>query len=651
MSKKQELREPILFSPATLTEVFAQFQAEGFNIPIYQRLYAWTEKEIVTLLQDFYSSFTIIENHDKEYFIGNLTLNYNEISKCYDIIDGQQRITTLWLIGLVLNLRNSNDNWNNFLIYKNEPTLRFTARQEDNDFLKELLITNQEYSNKSNEVDNLKILISKNSYDNINQLMINAITCIDNFLNQKVKDRDEVDFSHYIFEKVKMASVFLPQSIDLNKYFEDMNNRGLQLEAHHILKAYFLANMSGEKLDRYAKVWDAVSQMNQYIEYGFEGTLIENRRNIIKNLNSAYLPSDSGANSNNFDFATIEKSDVPKNQLRYLISEAIKTDYKTENEKEENYKEKIVSIINFPQFLLHCLNIFENKGDFKRFSYDDKKLIETFNTAKIYDRAEAFIIFLIRARISFDNYFIKSTTSSEGVRWEIRLISTKDNEDDFERKKHLEGEVEKLQSMLNASLSPNLWLTKALSFTMYNEKVVAIDFRTKLEEIDKSNNPNLPSIWELNKGTQTYRYWFFKLDYLLWKKWSLGENEIPDFSDVPNLQGIIKNFQFRDNRSVEHVQPQKPQEGIDWVTDEKNDLPLSKIKDQFGNLALISVRSNSSYNNQQPKLKRDDFIKRSKNWGIESLKLLHIYSYSEWTIKNMNEHQKDMYHLLEEEYK
>jgi uncharacterized protein with ParB-like and HNH nuclease domain len=650
MSNNLEIKSPLLFSPAMLSNVFEQYEAKGFNIPIYQRLYAWTEKEIVTLLNDFYNTFKTTTAHDKEYFIGNLTLNYNELSKCYDIIDGQQRITTLWLVGLVLNMRETTANWDNFLVYKNEPTLRFTAREDDNDFLKKLITTNHENSNTNNNLESINKLISKNRNVNLNQMMINAINCIDSFLNQTDKDNCTSEFSQYIFEKVKMASVFLPKSIDLNKYFEDMNNRGLQLESHHILKAYFLKDISTQLQENYAKVWDAVSQMNQYLEYGFEGTLIENRRNIISNFDAIYLSNAKNKQPYNDD-KIFNKSEIEsENELRFLILKAIETDYKPEKEKEETYKERVISIINFPQFLLHCLNIYNNEGDVKKYSYDDKKLIETFNSAKIYNEAESFINFLFKARISFDKYFIKSTNTNEGVKWETRFIFKKEKEEDFERKKHFEGEVVQLQSMLNASLTSNLWLPKALIYTMKN-KVTEIDFITILKEIDKSNNSTLPSISELNKGTQTSRYWFFKLDYLLWKKWVLEENETPNFPEIPNLKDKIRNFQFRDNRSVEHVQPQNPTEGIDWKPSESNQLSISKIKDQFGNLALISIRSNSSYNNQLPKLKKDDFIKRSKNWGIESLKLLDSYSSDDWTIEKMNEHQNSMYKLLEEDYK
>ncbi|MGB4843274.1 MAG: DUF1524 domain-containing protein, partial [Ferruginibacter sp.] len=157
-------------------------------------------------------------------------------------------------------------------------------------------------------------------------------------------------------------------------------------------------------------------------------------------------------------------------------------------------------------------------------------------------------------------------------------------------------------------------------------------------------------VTELSKGVTTSRYWFFKLDYLLWKKWSQPDSLIPELKEIDNLRIKIKNFQFRDNRSVEHIQPRSP-EGKDWeLSLSDNELPISKIKDQFGNLALISIRSNSSYNNQLPKLKRDDFIKRSKNWGIESLKLLDAYQH-DWTIENMNKHQDEMIKILIQEYK
>lgn len=623
--------QPFLFAPADLKSVLiAENVARGFNIPIYQRLFAWTPKEVAILLGDFYNSF--IQGKGRHYFVGNLTLNYNSVTGYLDIIDGQQRITTLWLIGLVLKWKTPQINWASFLQNDYGISLRFIAREDDNVFLNSLI-----KNNKLNELSEV------NSGD-INQMMIAAIKCIIEFLEDNKRAGEIDDFSNFIFNQVKLAAVFLPEEIDLNKYFEDMNNRGLQLEAHHILKAYLLEKIPEPNQIAYGDVWDAVSQMNQYVEYGLKGTLKENRNLLYDKRQEQY-----------FIKAGNGKADVDKNKLSSLISEALNQEYKIyEPLKKDNISDNVVSIVNFSEFLLHVLNIFSKNKELPdyTFSYDDKKLIETFKNSTVIDSkyARDFIHFLFRARLCFDESVIKSITTPEGNHWEIRKIVKRENEDEFERKKYYEGNVVQLQSLLYVSTTATLWLTDVLNFILTEDKATEESLINCLETIDRKLHNNCPSVGELSKGVTTSRYWFFKLDYLLWKKWSQPDSLIPEFKEIDNLRIKIKNFQFRDNRSVEHIQPRSP-EGKDWeLSLSDNELKIAKIKDNFGNLALISISSNSSYNNQLPKLKRDDFIKRSKNWGIESLKLLDAYQY-DWTIENMNTHQDEMIKIISDEYK
>jgi len=62
-----------------------------YIIPKYQREYKWTTAKVQTLISD-------IDNRDK--FLGNIILN--KVSDYYEIVDGQQRITTIMLILLAL---------------------------------------------------------------------------------------------------------------------------------------------------------------------------------------------------------------------------------------------------------------------------------------------------------------------------------------------------------------------------------------------------------------------------------------------------------------------------------------------------------------------------------------------------------------------
>ena len=168
-------------------------------------------------------------------------------------------------------------------------------------------------------------------------------------------------------------------------------------------------------------------------------------------------------------------------------------------------------------------------------------------------------------------------------------------------------------------------------------------FFIKLEKIDSEIHNGIPKESELNQGTGTIRYWFYKLDYLLWIEWTKEESVIPVIKGIDDIKSKIRNFQFRDNRSVEHIHPRNP---VNETWSKSENSSLNEIKDSFGNLALISSSSNSSYSNQSFENKKDDFIKRTKNWGIESLKQVDIFSNSEWTVELKEKHHERMIRIF-----
>lgn len=71
------------------------------NIPYYQRPYRWDEKRISNLIQDFHKNKQ--ENTNAEYFVGSVVLVEDaDTPNRYDIIDGQQRVTTVFLLNYLL---------------------------------------------------------------------------------------------------------------------------------------------------------------------------------------------------------------------------------------------------------------------------------------------------------------------------------------------------------------------------------------------------------------------------------------------------------------------------------------------------------------------------------------------------------------------
>ncbi|HEB7538974.1 TPA: DUF1524 domain-containing protein, partial [Campylobacter coli] len=154
------------------------------------------------------------------------------------------------------------------------------------------------------------------------------------------------------------------------------------------------------------------------------------------------------------------------------------------------------------------------------------------------------------------------------------------------------------------------------------------------------------SISELDRGTSTPHYWFYRLEYYLWK-----------YSDEENLKDIelsekkfidiANNFYFRNLNSIEHVQAQSKANEKDW--DDEN-------IDNFGNLALISSSFNSSLSNQDTQDKYLDLQKYiNKDNNVISLKLWLIYALSEknqlnWTFNKAQKHRRQMLEILKKSF-
>ncbi|GAA7802865.1 hypothetical protein HpCOL18_05420 [Helicobacter pylori] len=97
-----------------------------YQIPIYQRPYQWTEENCERLLDDLF--FNYEDDRESDYFCGSLVLilisEDSKKAKTYDIVDGQQRLSTFILLAKVLSA-----------LYSERLT------EESKDYLQESLIT------------------------------------------------------------------------------------------------------------------------------------------------------------------------------------------------------------------------------------------------------------------------------------------------------------------------------------------------------------------------------------------------------------------------------------------------------------------------------------------------------------------------------
>ena len=218
----------------TISDLFNDENKCNYIIPIYQRNYAWGDDEISSLLQDIKNACEKNKEQDKNYYIGSLVV-YRRDNGDFEVIDGQQRLTTLTLIM---------------------------------HHLGKLSFRNVSFEHRDESEQALSNLNSEKLPSNFSQALKTIKKIIDEWGNNKDK------IVKFLLDKVEIIRTEVPEGTDLNHYFEIMNTRGEQLEKHEILKARLMKELpTAIEQSLFAKIWDACSDMSRYVVIGFDSEL------------------------------------------------------------------------------------------------------------------------------------------------------------------------------------------------------------------------------------------------------------------------------------------------------------------------------------------------------------------------------------------
>ncbi|GAE27296.1 hypothetical protein JCM9140_3427 [Halalkalibacter wakoensis JCM 9140] len=579
------------------------FSNVTYVIPIYQRNYAWGERQIEQLIEDIDSSIVDLENN---YFLGNLIVNQTD-NNVYEVIDGQQRLTTLFLLENYLGMNLPKD------------VVRFEAREKSNRTL--TMINNHNNGELLDELVSVEILA--------------GYQIIDNYFKSKDIDKNQLKRK---LEKVFLVRVQVPQGIDLNHYFEVMNTRGEQLELHEIAKAKFLEVLDTEHEKKTAAlIWEKCSDMDSYIQMRFEPkvrkALFSHDWTSLKNTIS--------------DFDSIKKcvpTDEDDDHSVPLIT--ILTENKrlhNDVSKDEVEDERFESTISFPNFLLQVNAAIRHLGE-KDSTLDDKHFLNNLAWAwRDADSAKNFLSHMLKCRVLFDKYILKREYAKdykESGKWSLqRLEKYNDGKSDKPKYVGTFGEedsqnnkqIRTLQSCLRITYtSPKTmhWISLVLTKLLENESCDMIEI---LEDYCQTKVIQSNFDDESISGFGYERIVFTYLDYLLYKDgYSYMDKEI--------ISPMRDDWQFQFRTSVEHFYPQHPIEGVSW---ESGDL------DGFGNLALITVSGNSKFSNLPPAGKISSYpsiIEQSLKLKI--MKELVTLDDEGWTKERANKHKEEMFGVL-----
>lgn len=268
-------------------EIFSKW----FRIPEYQRPYVWGEDQVIELLDDVMQARN--SNPDSQYFLGSMVLSKNLKEEGttryeeYDLLDGQQRLATLFLITAVV--RDLTPKTNPSRLNTCKATIYQMANPDDNiperlrivydtkdqvkDFINDYV---KEYGGTAKE-DELKLKKSNKDEDISIRNMAKAILNIrEYFSDPRIID----DFFPYLRSNVLMIYVSADEIEDAFRLFTVMNSRGVQLRNSDILKANNLGKIKDDtkRLDC-AKKWE---ETESYFGEDFDAFLSHLRTILVK---------------------------------------------------------------------------------------------------------------------------------------------------------------------------------------------------------------------------------------------------------------------------------------------------------------------------------------------------------------------------------
>ncbi|GAA9678782.1 DUF262 domain-containing protein [Helicobacter pylori] len=308
-----------------------------YQVPDYQRPYVWDKDHLGALIDDLVGSYT--SNKEDEYFCGSIVIVENQKDKRWDVVDGQQRLTSFIILACTI-LR----------LYKD------SLEQKSKAFIEESI-----YDRYDKEKERLKFLTAQNYNSIFENTVLNHLEFEDNIkkseLNKKFEENTYLrnayyfkellneseengsisninDFVKWFYEHIVVTRIICFEQDSAMQIFQVLNDRGQPLSPIDILKSSLMQEIKqdSEKRKDFITTWDKLVEacksvegididledfFNMYLEYADPSA---SKKRADKGLKKVFKDSKKDACEFIYDVSVFMKSytDLLKKQDRYI---------------------------------------------------------------------------------------------------------------------------------------------------------------------------------------------------------------------------------------------------------------------------------------------------------------------------------------------
>ncbi|WQZ22678.1 DUF262 domain-containing HNH endonuclease family protein [Helicobacter pylori] len=541
-----------------------------FEIPSYQRGYAWQDRQ----LKDFWNDLEHVSKlGDKFHYMHSLTLREleNELeSSAFEIIDGQQRLaTSLILLGLLAKITQNKDP--KYSLINLEPILSYKYYGLSEAF--------RAIMEEEKDLEAFKTsFYAKN--------LIDAYE----FFQEKISDTP-IETLEKMFDalikKMLFSVVGLNDSrIDPFSSFETINNRGKDLSTLELFKnrLHFVAHKicDGKKLE---KLQQEINNTYTLIYHDLRHFKDDHLEGFLKHFVAYYYG---------------EKGDFKKRLLEMEFNAHQRYTDNTNFDDEYERIDDLLFYLSYSSKVWNFLHTLDEKSI--ALIVDDNKKLEMEITPKMRDLLDKMRHLNALSYNAFLPLLLSLLTIQLAVRsGSERHYTTKELEDLLE---HLERFGFLIYGVAGKNTAKNEWIGLAFkaiqACRFWGDKITIEDLPT-LEKnfFNRQGNSGLELLEESihsKKNAEKWYQWGKALNYLLYE-YELYHNP----ETTLNFDSSIE--------SIEHILPQKPDQG--YSAKEKSWAKNPNIVHALGNLLLIPKNANSSLSNKPFEEKRKEYLKGS----------------------------------------